>query len=585
MHLSARTTRQPIQLVLICVGCLLATGCSSDSGEGISAELGSLTEPIGGVPAGSVGAGIELRDVSAQTGIEFFYENGADDQANSILESLGGGVTFVDFDADGRQDLFLPGGGGFGDKVVVGRRSALMRNLGDEQFVDVAALAGVDGDQLYTHGCHVGDMDNDGFPDLLVTGYGDIRLYHNQGDGTFLEVHQQAGLANRSWSTAAAWGDINGDGFADLYICNYVNWSFKNDPSCVGPQDQPDVCPPKLFDALPDVLFFNNGDGTFRDVSDQVGLVTGTEQEYSKGLGVLMADIDLDGDLDIYVANDTTPNYLYLNDGSGLLEEVGLIRSVALDAQGGANGSMGIDLGDYNGDQLPDLWVSNFEQEAFGLYENHGRGMFLHSSEKTGITSLGGLFVGFGTAFLDVDLDGDEDLLVTNGHVIKYPLSGRVEQLPLLLVNDQGRRFQRRQFPAGEYFSTPHAGRGLAIGDLVGDGKAEIVISHIQQPCAVIANQSSAAGAWLSVRLIGRNGARDAVGATVVLHTSSGDQLRMVKGGGSYMSQNEYRLFWGYPEDSQMTGLTVRWPGGLVEEHDAVIINDSIVLIEAAVVE
>jgi len=530
-------------------------------------------------PSAVVGE-ILLREITAQTGVDFTYRNGGEAQENTILETLGNGVAIVDFDLDGNLDLFLPGGGRLENKQVAGHPAALLRNLGAWQFRNVSSLAKTDHDSLYTHGCHVGDLDNDGFPDLLLTGYGSLLLYHNQGDGTFLEIHEQAGLDNKSWSTGAGWGDLNGDGLLDLYICNYVDWSFDKHPVCMSEDGRPDICSPRQFNALADVLYFNNGDGTFRNVSNEPGMVDPEKLEFSKGLGVLLGDVDLDGDLDIYVANDTTPNFLYLNDGQGNFDEVGLVSSVALDSNGGANGSMGLDLGDFNGDQLPDLWVSNYEHESFGLYENQGRGMFLHASDKTGVTKLGGMFVGFGTAFWDLDRDGDEDLLVSNGHVIKYPVSGRMRQLPLLLVNDRGRRFNRQQFPAEQYFSTAHAGRGLAIGDLGGDGRAEIVFANNQERCAIVANETSNENHSVRVRLIGRVLSRDAVGAIATLHTSAGDQLRMVKGGGSYMSQSESRLYWGVPKGVQVSGLTIRWPGGHKQTLRDISLDDTVIILE-----
>lgn len=550
---------------------------------GCRAQERTETELAGGGPA--VGGKVELEqivlaDITDQVGVDFTYRNGGEAGENTILETLGNGVGFIDFDLDGYLDLFLPGGGRLEGKQVQGHPAALLRNLGGVQFQDVSTLAQTNHDSLYSHGCQVADIDNDGFPDLLVTGFGSLLLYHNQGDGTFLEIHKQAGLVNARWSTSAGLGDLNGDGLVDIYLCNYVDWSFDNHPVCMSSDQKPDICSPRQFKALADVLYFNNGDGTFRDVSATAGLVEGEEREFSKGLGVLLGDVDLDNDLDIYVANDTTPNFLYINDGLGNFTELGLVRSVAFDSRGGANGSMGLDLGDYNGDLLPDLCVANYEQESFGIYENQGDGMFLHASDKTGVKTLGDVFVGFGTAFWDLDRDGDEDLLVTNGHVVKYPESGQVRQLPLLLVNHQGRRFHRQRFPGGQYFSTPHAGRGLAMGDLDEDGRAEIVFSNNQERCAIVANQTGNRNHFVRLRLIGRFCARDAHGAIAVLSTSTGDQLRMVNGGGSYMSQSELRLYWGVPEGVEVLNITIRWPGGVTQSITDVALDETRVVIE-----
>jgi len=583
---------------LLC-GLLLATGCNQEKtpapGEKdpVSANnpppLGdagdmSFNNPTGDMNAGSdrVGQDIVLLEVTDDTAVDFTYRNGREAGNNSILESLGGGVAIFDFDRDGMLDLFLPGGGRYQEKEISGLSAGLFRNLGEWKFDRVSTEAQITQDELYSHAAQIGDFDNDGFPDVLVTGYGSLQLFHNQGDGTFLEVHSQAQLDSGSWSSSAGWGDFNGDGFLDLYICNYVNWSFDNHPNCPGPDPgQIEICPPKSFEGLADVLYFNNGNGTFRDATRESGIYVERNTRKAKGLGVLVGDVDLDGDMDIYVANDTEANFLYLNDGSGMFEELGLLHSVAFDSIGGANGSMGIDMGDFNGDLLPDLWVANYEQESFALYENRGKGSFLHVSDKTGVTSLGGLFVGFGTLFWDLDLDGDEDLVVANGHVIKYPASKRVNQLPLLLINEDGRRYIRKKFTPGDgYFGTPHSGRGLAIGDLDDDGDADLVFSNNVQPAAIVANQTSNQNHYIRVQLIGRTGNRDAVGASLVLHTSGGDQLRMIKGGGSYLSQSEPRVYWGVPEGVDVTGLTVTWPGGTEQTIPSMNLDETTVLLE-----
>ena len=574
----------------------LATGCSNSADKGDAVKDTTIKRPndIGDnvVPTDSntnnalgsanVGLDIKLVELTGPDIVDFTYRNGRESGNNAILESLGGGVALLDFDNDGLLDIFLPGGGTYEGKNVRGLSAGLFRNLGEMKFVEVTDLAGTTPDGLYSHGAQIGDFDNDGFSDVLVTGYGSLQLFHNQGDGTFLEVHEAAHLTSRSWSSSAAWGDFNGDSFLDLYVCNYVSWSFDNHPTCPGPEPgQIEICPPKSFEGLADSLYFNNGDGTFRDVSKESGIHLEDKISDAKGLGVLVGDVDRDNDVDIYVANDTEANFLYLNNGNGTFKELGLLHSVAFDSVGGANGSMGVDMGDYNNDLEPDLWVANYEQESFALYENRGRGRFLHVSDKTGVSSLGGLFVGFGTLFWDLDLDGDEDLVVANGHVIKYPTSKRVDQLPLLLINDKGQRFVRKRFdPGDDYFGTPHSGRGLAIGDLDEDGDADMVFANNVQPAAIIDNRTENANHWVRVRLIGRRGNRDAVGAALILHTSSGDQLRMIKGGGSYLSQSESRLYWGVAEGSTLTGLTIIWPSGLEQKLDSITLDDTHVVLE-----
>jgi hypothetical protein len=499
------------------------------------------------------------KDITTQAGVEFTYHNGREAGHNSILESLGGGVAMVDYDGDLRLDLYFTGGGRFHDQEILGLSGSLWKGLGNQSFREVTATACAQASAYYTHGCQVGDYNNDGFDDILITGYGGLQLLCNQGDGTFTSA---AGLEDPLWSTSAAWGDFTGDGFLDLYVAHYVNWSFDNHPACPGPlPNQIEICPPKSFQPLPDALFVNHGDGTFHEARrDQIGL-----REDGKGLGVIAADYDLDGDLDIYVGNDTTDNFLYLNDGRGAFREVGLLHGVSGDSYGAANGTMGVDVGDYNGDLLPDLWAANFEAEPFALYRNEGLGQFLHVSQPAGVNVLGGLFVGFGTAFLDADGDGWEDLVVANGHVIKYPRAAPVLQKPLLLQNLQGRVFTRIEFPPGEYFSTPHLGRGLAVGDLNDDGALDLAISNTEEPARVLQNETPQAGDWRRVRLIGRKSNRDGLGARLILHSPAGDRVRFVKGGGSYLSQSDLRPHWSLPREAELGGLTVYWPSGVVQ--------------------
>ncbi|HEV3340069.1 MAG TPA: CRTAC1 family protein, partial [Pirellulales bacterium] len=406
--------------------------------------------------------------------------------------------------------------------------------------------------------------------------------FHNQGDGTFQEVCQAAGMTDTLWSSSAAWADFNGDQHLDVYIDHYVNWGpdEAHDPQCPGPTpEQREICSPRRFEPLPHILYYSNGDGTFRDASSEAHLNL-TPGICGKGLGVVAGDIDLDGDVDIYVANDTVDNFLYLNDGHGVFEEVGLFHGVARDANGKAEGSMGTDLGDFDNDGLPDIWVANFEQESFSLYRNDGHAQFVHVSQGTGITALGQLYVGFGTVFADVDRDGDEDFVVSNGHVINFPKAAPIRQEPLVLINERG-RFSKAVFPPGGYFSKPHRGRGLACSDLDDDGDLDFVFSHNDgEANAVVANDTPAAGDWLRVRLVGTRSNRDAIGARLVLHTSASDQLRLVKGGGSYESQSDLRPFWGIAPGATVTGLSIHWPSGGDQEYPFSEANQTLTIIE-----
>jgi hypothetical protein len=331
-----------------------------------------------------------------------------------------------------------------------------------------------------------------------------------------------------------------------------------------------------MFNGLPDIVYMSNGDGTFREASTEVGLVPG-----GKGLAVLSADVDLDGDQDVYVCNDTTENFLYLNDGTGKLVEDGALRGCATDQKGIPNGSMGIDLADYNHDGLPDIWVANYERETFAMYVNDGRGFFRHVSEPLGITAIGGVFVGFGTMFMDLDRDGYEDVLVNNGHVQFHPNETPVHQMPLILMNRQGNSFDRIKLGDGSYLDTPHLGRGLAVGDLDNDGDYDFGFTNNDEPSALLRNDSTDGNSWLRIRLIGRTANRDAIGARLELKTKTDKLMRFVKSGASYTSHCDDRPLFSFAKGTRLQSLTIYWPSGTVQLVDTVQAGDELTVVEA----
>jgi hypothetical protein len=561
-----------------------------------------------------------FEDVSANSGISFVYLNGEEAGLATILESLGGGVALLDYDGDGLLDIFLPGGGYFGGpgkKDIKGHPCKLYKNLGNFRFKDVTAAVGLDhladgAPWFYTHGCAVADYDNDGWPDLLVTGYGRLALFHNVPDGKggrrFEDVTRKAGLTDSLWSTSAAWADLDGDAFPDLYVCHYVNWSFANNPPCKDYRDQtqPDVCPPKVFQALPHALYRNNRNGTFTEVGAEAGLRVPRPEasyarldylsaksreglrradqvkDYGKGLGVLIADLDGDGRPDIYVANDTSGNFLYLNrSGSKIrLEEAAAERGVAYDDTGTATGSMGIDAADYNDTRSLSLFVTNYQNEAHALYRNRGQGQFVFASRSAGIAAIGLDYVGFGTGFLDFDLDGHEDVFISNGHVVHHPPPpAEVTQLPVLLRNccrsgDKPHEvaFENVSSGAGPYFQVPHLGRGAALGDLDNDGRIDIVLNPMNEPAVLLRNRCDSGHHWLGIQLVG-SPYRDAVGARLELQVSGQTLLRTVKGGGSYLSSGDRRVVFGLGPRDRVGRLTVRWPSGLKESWEGLAVD------------
>ncbi len=474
-----------------------------------------------------------------------------------------------DYDRDGRQDLWFPGGGRLEkSKPLTGLKHGLWRGQQDGTFADVSLDAGMVTARNYTHGCATADFDNDGFCDVLITGYGGLQLYRNQGDGTFVDETDRAAMIDPAWSSSAAWGDFDGDGNLDVYVAHYVDWSWENHPRC--PTSEPgvdDVCTPNDFKPLADVIFFNNGDGTFRAASDTIGL-----RPDGKGLGVITLDVNGDSHCDIYVANDTTNNFLYLNNGDGSFRETGMISGVAVDGDGASNGSMGIAALDFDGNLQPDLWVTNYENETYALYQNQGHDSFLCGTAQAGVNALGTLYVGFGTVAADFDADGDEDLVVTNGHVMQHPSSGGIAQLPLFLECVEGssgqpktRKLVRKMFAPEDYFSNSWRGRGVVAGDLDRDGKLDLVFANTNQPAVILMNRTPSDGRSLSIDLVGMGSNRNAIGAHVVLQTSGGEYARSVVGGGSYLSQQPYAVHFGIPAGETVERIQVTWPDGARE--------------------
>ena len=508
-----------------------------------------------------------FEDATTGSGVDFSYRNGEDAGHFAIIESVGGGLALIDYDRDGALDLFVPGGGRYEGKQVRGHPCKLYRNLGGLKFKDVTAEAGLDLPYPYSHGASAFDFDNDGWADLLVSGYNRLVLLHNQAGPRgrrFVDVTATAGLTDRLWSTSTGWGDLDGDGFPEIYVAHYGDWGFDtNHPTnCTYDGKTRDVCQPAMFKALVHTLYRNNGNGQFTDVSEAIKV-----KSLGRGLGVLLADTNLDGRPDVYVANDTDDNFLFMNRGKAgklRLEEVGLLAGVARDEGGRANGSMGVDAGDFDRSGLASIIVTNYETELPALYQNRSvgeRASFAFATQPTGLAAVGGQYVSWGTGFVDVDLDGWEDLFIVSGHAVRFPTKIDRRQRPNLLMNSAARfRIATRQ--GGSYFQEPHNARGTAVGDLDNDGRPDLVVSHLNEPIVILRNVAPTDGRhWIGFELVGKEN-RDIVGGRVTVESTGGKQTRFVKGGGSFASTNDPRPLFGLGTDATVESVTVHWSWG-----------------------
>jgi enediyne biosynthesis protein E4 len=516
-----------------------------------------------------------FEDVTAAAGIDFTYKNGQEAEHFAIIESLGGGIALIDYDNDGLLDIYVVGGGYYEGKNVLGHPGRLYKNLGNWKFKDVTAEVGLDKPTAYSHGVAVADVNRDGFPDLLVTGYDRLTLYINQPDGKggrkFVDMTKESGLTERMWSSGAAFADLDGDGYPDLYVCHYGDWGFEtNHPLfCAYDGKTRDVCPPKSFKPLPHKLYRNNRNGTFTDISAELKLKTD-----GKGLGIIILDVNGDGRPDLYVANDTDPNYLYVNRGKPgepiKLEEYGGLAGVALDFRSNANGSMGLDAGDPMRTGKPALFVTNYEGELHAMYTNQTEAgkdniQFDFESHRNGINTLGHLMVGWGTAFCDLDRDGWEDLVIVHGHAIRFPQSAAGHaQYAKIMLNNKG-KFERISNRGGSYFKGLHSARGMAIGDLDNDGKPDLVISHLNEPIVVLRNVVPTNNHWIGFELAGEK-FRDVIGGKIVVKAGSETYTRFVKSGGNYLSANDPRYVVGLAGATKIDSVTVHWPNGKTQE-------------------
>ncbi len=506
-------------------------------------------------------------------------KSGYEAELYTMLEFVGAGVSVIDFNLDGLQDLVFGGGGGFGEGPSIhGAACKFYRAESKFRFADVSSKALLDGSKFYNHGVFVEDIDADGFEDLLITGFGGVQLYLNQGDGTFALADESLTPNDPHWSTAACFGDVNADGLVDLYLAHYGNWSLENNPYCFGKVNGVPVrktCAPESFLGIDDSLFVLDANGSFDDVSKEMGLVP-----QGRGLGIVSADFDMDGDVDFYVANDESENFLYLNQNGKNLLERGIQNGCAVDGNGQVQGSMGIAIGDLQGDMIADLFVTNFSNEISAFYSGRSRGSFRFQSPQVGIKLLGPSQVSWGTVLQDFDRDGDDDLMIVSGHVDRT--NDYYKQRPTLMEN-QAARFIDRTDVAGSYFVESWASRALAIFDHDVDGNMDCVVTHLDETSHVLRNATKSDGRYLYVRLIGTKSNRNALGAVVKSKDSKGnEQFKHRYGGGSYLATAEKVLTFTSPSnsDADRTDLTITWPSGIVSTIEGLSWNQSISIVE-----
>ncbi len=546
-----------------------------DASRAVVLLLGILTgslSPGGPTPANVPGLFV---DVTAASGVHFTAV-ASHTSKKYLMETMGSGVALLDYDNDGLLDIFFVNGAPLSDPTAKGTIpqkasekdwNRLYHQKKDGTFEDVTIKAGLQG-AGYGMGVAVGDYDNDGFEDLYVTAYGGNRLYHNNGNGTFSDVTEKSGTAGSGWSTSAAWVDLDNDGLLDLVVLRYLQWDFDDIWCGERREGYRSYCHPDIFKAIPPLVYHNDGNGHFTEISAKIGLsVPG------KGLGIAIADFDRDGHTDIAIANDSMPEFLYRNKGNGTFEEQGLIAGIAVDSDGHTFAGMGIDFQDYNNDGLPDLVITDLANQKYALYRNNGDGSFTYDTYLSGLGVMTLLRSGWGVAFLDYDNDGRKDLLFAQGHdldTIELTSAQIHYREPMLLARNTGKGFVDVSANSGPVFHEAWVARGLAIGDINNDGRVDAVVTTNDGPAHILRNQTPTANHWLTLSLTGHRSNRDAIGAEIKLTTAHGSQLVTVTTSGGYLSASDKRAHFGLGSDTVANAIDIRWPSGILQHLDNV---------------
>jgi hypothetical protein len=547
------------------------TACATKAdqvGQALSLPIGAalLLLALGGHMAAD-----DFVDITAASGVRFQHV-AYHTTKKYLLESMGSGVALFDYDNDGRLDIFLVNGAPLSDptpKGTIPRKTGpehsnrLYHQKSDgtfEETTEKAGLAGVG----YGMGVAVGDYDNDGFEDLYVTAYGGNRLYHNNGDGSFSDVTEKSGTAGSGWSTSAAWVDLDNDGLLDLVVLRYVEWDFDDIWCGEHKEGLRAYCHPDTFKAITPLVYHNDGNGHFTEVSAKLGLnVPG------KGLGIAIADYDRDGHIDLFVANDSMPEFLYHNKGDGTFEEKGLFSQVAVDEDGRTFAGMGTDFADIDNDGWPDIVVDDLANQMYAIYKNNRDGSFTYATKSWGVGRMTMLHSGWGLKLIDYDNDGWKDLLVAQGHdldTIELTNPQLHYKEPMLLARNTGKGFVDVSATSGGVFHEAWAGRGLATGDLNNDGRVDAVVTTNDGAAHVLRNETNSGNHWIILKLTGHKSNRDAIGALVKIVTPQASQWGTVSTASSYLSSSDKRLHFGLGKASAIETIEIRWPSGIVQK-------------------
>jgi len=526
-------------------------------------------------------------DITATSGVRFQHV-ASHTSKKYLMETMGSGVALFDYDNDGRLDIFLVNGAPLSDPTPKGTIpqktgpkdwNRLFHQKADGTFEDVTEKAGLQGIG-YGMGVAVGDYDNDGYEDLYVTAYGGNRLYHNNGNGTFTDVTEQAGVGGSGWSTSAAWVDLDNDGRLDLIVLRYVQWDFDDVWCGEHKEGYRAYCHPDSFKPIAPLVFHNDGNGHFTEFGEKIGLAIP-----GKALGIAIADYDGDGHIDLFIANDSMPEFLYHNKGNGTFEEKGLLSQVAVDEDGRTFAGMGVDFEDFNNDGRPDLVVDDLANQMYAVYENAGDGSFNYTTKTSGMNRISMLHSGWGMRLIDYDNDGWKDLLIAQGHdldTVELTNPQIRYREPMLLARNTGHGFVDVSAASGGVFREAWVGRGLATGDIDNDGRVDAVVSTNDGPAHVVRNETKTANHWLTLQLIGHKSNRDGIGAVVKILTGKGPQYATVTTASSYLSSSDKRVHFGLGAKTTVSMLEIRWPSGFRQTLKNVRGDQRLVIDEAA---